>query len=245
MSESQLHQLDSRLAAAYGACIPFKVMTHGLGRYRRISDKQIFSLTSMPDAYRQLRYRRLLFLPRLLKSATDSLLFVLDASVQHPGSFAHTIMDDLQWLGLSSQHISTMQAPPASLHQWLNFCGTVSWRAILRNAYHNDNRIFHDDISHCNMLHDIHKLHVKTGTVSPDFTKLFLLPSLLEADQHHMPPSARPDILPNARPDMHTSSLRPDSQVDTTLSDVRSDPQSSVRPILQLATISSSARPVM
>ena len=35
MSESQLHHLDSRLATAYGACVPFRIMNHGNGKHRR------------------------------------------------------------------------------------------------------------------------------------------------------------------------------------------------------------------
>ena len=99
MSVAQLEQINSRLATTYGSCIPYKVMYAGAnGKFRRISDKLIFSITSMPDAYRQLRYRRLLFLPRLLKTAPDTLLSVLDAIPNQEGSFAHTIMDDLQCL---------------------------------------------------------------------------------------------------------------------------------------------------
>ena len=100
MSEAQLHQINSRLAAAYSSCVPYKVMYIGSGgKFRRLSDKHIFAITSMPDAYRQLRYRRLLFLPRLLRAATDSLLRVLDASLNQEGSFACTILGDLQWMG--------------------------------------------------------------------------------------------------------------------------------------------------
>ena len=91
LSEAQLHQIDSRLATAYGSCIPYKLMFLGIsGKFRKLSDKHVFSTTNMPDAYRQLRYRRLLFLPRLIKSATDSLLKVLDASVSHHGSLRHS-----------------------------------------------------------------------------------------------------------------------------------------------------------
>ena len=222
MSESQLHHLDSRLATAYGACVPFRIMNHGNGKHRRLSDKHVLALTNMPDAYRQLRYRRLLFLPRLLRSATDSLLSVLDASVLHAGSFAHTITDDLQWLGSASHHIVSMESPPVTLFQWLNFCNTPSWRGILRSAYHNDNRLFHDDIAHNNMLHDIYKLHLKTSTPCPNFTTLFLPPSMLQADSHH-PATGETTLSQHARPGGSACSLSPDSQVGVVPCDDRSD----------------------
>ena len=54
MSVSQLEQINARLATTYGSCIPYKVMYAGTnGKFRRISDKLVFSITSMPDAYRQ------------------------------------------------------------------------------------------------------------------------------------------------------------------------------------------------
>ena len=49
------------------------------------------------------------------------------------------------------------------------------------------------------MFHDIHKLHAKTGTAGPDFTKLFLLPSLLETEQQ------ADNIFPNVRPASNTT----------------------------------------
>ena len=87
--------------------------------FQRISDQQVFSITQTPDALRQLRYRRLLFLLRLLKAAPDALLHVLDASPLQSGSYASTIIEDLEWLGQHSFRISEMQAPPDSLYEWL------------------------------------------------------------------------------------------------------------------------------
>lgn len=59
MSESQLSQIDSRLATAYGACIPYKVTySSSNDKIRRLPDKHILSTTRVPDAYRQLRYCR-------------------------------------------------------------------------------------------------------------------------------------------------------------------------------------------
>ena len=171
MTDAQLHQIDSRLCTAYGSCMPYKVMYLGEGdKFRRLPNQQILSITGKPDAYRQLRYRRLLFLPRLLKSAPDALLRVLDATVEQSGSYAFTILHDLQWLGQHCVHLVNMESPPNSLHQWLNFCGTTSWRSYLRNAYYNDNRLFLDNVAHETMLHDIRKFHAKAGLPSPSFS---------------------------------------------------------------------------
>ena len=123
MSEAQLHQINSRLATAYGSCIPYRTLyLESGGKYRRLSDKHIFAITNMPDAYRQLRYRRLLFLPSLLRAAPASLLRVLDTSINQEGSFAYTILSDPQWMGEHSYKITEMEAPPATHHQWLNSC---------------------------------------------------------------------------------------------------------------------------
>ena len=143
----------------------------------------------MPDAYRQLRYRRLLFLPRLLRTAPDALLRVMDASVEQSGSFAFTILSDLQWLGQHSVQIINMEAPPSSLHQWLNFCGSGSWKSYLRNAYYNDNRLFLDSVSHATMLHDICKTHARVGLQPPTFVVQPVQPAIV-------PPLVAPLIAP-------------------------------------------------
>ena len=106
MSESQLSWIDSRLASIYGACSPYKVMySSSNDTICRLSYQHILSITGMPDAYRQLRYRRLFSFSRLLKAATNPLFKVLDASHECEGSFACRIKADLEWLGKHSMKI--------------------------------------------------------------------------------------------------------------------------------------------
>ena len=112
-----------------------------------------------------------------------------------------------------------MEAPPASLYQWLNFCSTSSWKSILRNAYYNDNRFFLDDIAHTCMLQDITKLHVKSGLSPPVFVKMFAVPSNIQ-DMN----SAQAIILAQLTGANATVSVLPtDSPVPVTVSSQDSD----------------------
>ena len=143
----------------------------------------------MPDAYQQLRWRRLVFLPRLLRSAPDSLLHVLDASVAQTMSFADTIRADLEWMGQHCYRVSVMESPPGDLYQWLKFCATPSWKSLLRNAYLHDNRLYLDGLAHECMLLDITKLRKKVGLGSLDF-------SIFESAHSDETASAIVDVIP-------------------------------------------------
>ena len=49
MTDSQLHQIDSRLSTAYGLCIPYKLMYLGEGdKFRRLTNQQIFLSLACP-----------------------------------------------------------------------------------------------------------------------------------------------------------------------------------------------------
>ena len=208
VTNAQLHQINARLATTYGSCIPYKVMYAGTnGKFRRISDRQVFSITSMPDAYRQLRYRRLLFLPRLLKAAPDSLLAILDATTHQPGSFAFTVMHDLQWLGQHSSAIVSMETPPTTLYQWLNYCSSISWKSTLRSAYYNDNRLYLDDLAHICMLQDIIKLHEKVGLSPPSFIVRTLADKLRNEIDQPEESSDPPDPLISHAGDTNVSTM--------------------------------------
>ena len=150
--------LRAEPASPTSSCIPAPVTNFGdylISIY--------LSIIQMPDASEQLRFRRFLFLPRLLRAAPDSLLRVFDASYHQDGYFACTIKDDLVWLGKRVMRLADTESPPAILYQWLNLSSTASWRSILRNAYYNGNRLYLDSVSHTCMLSDIRKLHAIAG----------------------------------------------------------------------------------